>query len=420
MLYYRLNMTSNYSNLLNSKLPSERLSLLKDIGREAAAANTRAYLVGGFVRDLVMGAANLDIDIALEGDSVGFIDKYAAAKAARVTKHDKFGTATLNLNDLRLDFSMTRTESYPSPGVLPVVKPGNIVEDMRRRDITINAMALSISQDDFGALIDPHGGGADLDAKKIRILHDNSFVDDPTRIPRAIRYEQRFDFAIEPHTLALLQRDMAGLGKITGDRVRHELEKIFQEERPELSLARAQELGVLQQMVPGFQDANLKRRISDLRLVADDQPSAEAHFAALLCGLTKTDADAIASRLNLSQKARKAISDARAIIGSELLHKEGIAPSQLYETLNKFSDDGVIAALASTEPKHFKENVHFYWAQLRHAETSLNGEDVIKLGVPAGAKVGQVLEMLLKRRLDGELKSEQDEREFIKLWLQQK
>ncbi len=411
-------MTSNHTNLLNQGLPQDVLVLLKGIGREAAIAKATPYLVGGFVRDVLMGVSNLDIDIALEGDSNAFIERYASAKGAKITRHDKFGTATLIVKDVRLDFSMTRTESYPSPGALPVVKPGNVTDDMRRRDITINAMALSIAENDFGTLIDPHGGSADLVAKKIRILHDDSFVDDPTRIPRAIRYEQRFAFDIEQHTLDLLKRDIAGLGKITGDRVRHELEKIFQEERPELSLARAQELGVLQHMIPGFKsDANLKRRISDLRLVADDKPSAEAHFAAILSSLPKADADSSAVRLNLSQKARKAASDARAIIENETLHKEGIKPSQIYETLNRFGDDGIIAALASLDTKHFKENVHFYWAQLRHAKASLNGDDVVKLGVPVGAKVGQMLELLLKGRLDGEMKSEQDERDFIKRWL---
>ncbi len=392
--------------------------LLKDVGREAGLANARAYLVGGCVRDILMGAANLDIDIALEGDSNTFIERYAAAKGARLTRHDKFGTATVELNGLRLDFSMTRTESYPSPGVLPVVKPGNIVEDMRRRDITINAMALSISQDDFGALIDPHGGSADLAAKKIRILHDNSFVDDPTRIPRAIRYEQRYEFAIETHTLALLQRDIAGLSNITGDRVRHELEKIFQEQRPELSLARAQDLGVLQHMLPGFKhDASLRRRVSDLRLLSDEQPGTEAHFAAILCYVAKADVNSIVGRLNLSQKARKAVNEAIAIIGNDTLHRENLAPSRIYEMLVKFSEDAILAALASSEAKHFKENVHLFWAQLRFAKTSLNGDDLMKMGVPVGAKVGQALELLLKGLLDGELKSEQDERDFIKRWL---
>lgn len=413
-------MTSNHTNHLNRGLPPNVLSLLKDVGIEAKKSNAKPYLVGGCVRDILMGASNLDIDIALEGDPHTFIDRYGSAKGAKITRHDKFGTATLIMDGLRLDFSMTRTETYPSPGALPVVKPGNIVDDMRRRDITINAMALSIAESDFGSLIDPHGGSADLSAKKIRILHDNSFVDDPTRIPRAIRYEQRFEFVIDPHTLALIGRGVGGLASITGDRVRHEIEKIFQEQRPELSLSRAQELGVLQHMLPGFKpDANLKRRVSDLRLVADDQLGSEAHFAAVACYLPKADADAIAARLNLSQKARRAISDARAIIGNEILHEQGIKPSRIYEILSKFSEDGILAALASSETKYFKENVHFYWAQLRHAKTSLNGDDVMKLGVPARAKVGQALELLLKGRLDGELKSEEDEREFIKRWLAQ-
>ena len=370
------------------------------------------------MRDILMGASNLDIDIALEGDSNIFIERYAAAKGAKLTKHDKFGTATLNVNGLRLDFSMTRTESYASAGVLPVVKPGNIVDDMRRRDITINAMALSISENDFGALIDTHGGSADLASKNIRILHDNSLVDDPTRIPRAIRYEQRFEFTIEPHTLALLQRDMDGLGNITGDRVRHELEKIFQEKRPELSLERAQDLGVLQHMLPGFRrDITLKRRVSDLRLLSDETPSIEAHFVAVLCQMPKADAAAVTERLHLPQKARKSVSEAISIIGSDVLHHENLSPSRIYDTLVKFGEEAILAALVSSEPKHFKENVHLFWAQLRFAKTSLNGDDLMKLGVPVGAKVGQGLDLLLKGRLDSELKSEQDEREFIMRWL---
>ena len=186
------------------------------------------YLVGGTVRDILLGEPSFDVDIAVEGDAIAFATSLAEALDGRVTAHDKFGTAVvLYGDDERVDVVTARTESYEAPGALPTVAPGSIEDDLFRRDFTINAMAASLRGDDKGQLVDPFDGRADLEAGRIRVLHDRSFLDDPTRIFRAIRYENRYGFRMDEHTAALAHeashRDTSH--DLSGARMREELDR---------------------------------------------------------------------------------------------------------------------------------------------------------------------------------------------------
>ena len=264
-------MTENLSSQLEKYLPPPILALAKIAGREASEMGQELYLVGGVVRDLFLSRANFDFDLVVEGNAIKLARRLARDSQAKLTIHSRFGTAKLNYPDFSLDLATARSETYSKPGALPTVKPGKLKDDLVRRDFSINAMALHLNPQHFGELIDLYHGKDDLDNRLIRILHSNSFIDDSTRILRAIRYEQRLGFKLEAETEKLLRRDVTMLNTISGDRIKHELELILKEDKPELVLQRSGELGVLRQLHPSLKgngwlsEVFIKARKSDIR-----------------------------------------------------------------------------------------------------------------------------------------------------------
>src|SRR5204862_7115785 len=204
------------------------------------------YLVGGTVRDILLGERSFDVDIAVEGDAIALAQALADALGGRVRAHDKFGTAVVIYGEgERVDVVTARTEFYDAPAALPTVEHASIREDLFRRDFTINAMAISLKGADLGRLVDPFGGRRDLEAKTIRILHNLSFIDDPTRIFRAVRYENRYAFRMDDHTLRLARGciEMGLVGALSGSRIGDELRAILSEGPADHSLLRLRELG---------------------------------------------------------------------------------------------------------------------------------------------------------------------------------
>ncbi|MDT7893957.1 MAG: hypothetical protein RRA51_06520 [Armatimonadota bacterium] len=257
----------NLTDELQRKFPAEVLSVLQEVGKVASQMGMTAYAVGGFVRDLLLGTPTLDIDIVVEGNGIALAQKLAQMWQADLTVHERFLTATLQwrLKEpvstiastnacilSRLDIATARKERYPSPAALPEVEPASIFDDLWRRDFTINAMAICLDPTRFGELVDPTGGFGDLRRGIIRVLHERSFVDDPTRIFRAVRYEQRFDFKIEPKTLRLIcqARDESFLAKLSRDRIKHELWRILQERDPTKPMRRLSKLRILSVIAP--------------------------------------------------------------------------------------------------------------------------------------------------------------------------
>ena len=217
------------------KVPIKTVSLLKKIGALADSDGYKAFIVGGTVRDIILAAGQLDIDIVVEGDAIKLGQALAKSLGASLTVHKKFGTCTLEAKDgLKIDLATARKEIYESAGALPAVNPSSIRDDLVRRDFTINAMAVSINKDDFGRMIDLCGGMKDLKAGRIKVLHDKSFIDDPTRIFRAVRFEQRFGFQIGGHTESLMEDAVEShmLEKLDKQRVRKEVLLIMREDDP--------------------------------------------------------------------------------------------------------------------------------------------------------------------------------------------
>src|SRR4030042_4880691 len=245
-------MEESLAGQLEKRLSPGSLDLIRTAGALAAELRFGLYLVGGRVRDILLARDSFDIDLVVEGDAPELATSLAGRVGAGVRVHRRFGTARLRRDDMVVDLATARSETYSQPGALPTVSPGSIADDLRRRYFPINAMAVNLGPGQFGALVDPFSGEADLSRGLIRILHDRSFSDDATRMLRAVRYEQRFSFRLEGSTELLLRRDLSMLGTVSGDRIRHELELILKENRPENALERAQALGLLQGVHPSL------------------------------------------------------------------------------------------------------------------------------------------------------------------------
>lgn len=239
----RLNILNNIENVISPKL----LSLLKDIGNFAFSRGQKAYAVGGFVRDLVMSKESLDMDIAIEGDGVEFAKDFANQKKVKCLTYPEFGTATIKLNGISIDVATTRTEYYEEPGTLPKVERSNLRRDLYRRDFTINAMAMDLTPGNFGVIIDFFGGLDDIRRKEIRVLHRLSFVEDPTRILRALRYAARFEYKLSSDTESLLLKAIKGgyLSSVSQSRVRSELERSIEEEKAPKVFGLYQDYGIV-------------------------------------------------------------------------------------------------------------------------------------------------------------------------------
>ena len=223
------------------RLPQERLSLLRELGNLADEEGVSLYLVGGVVRDLLLKRKNWDLDLAVEGDGIAFARLVADRYGAGLAVFERFATARLVFQDgLKMDIATTRRESYAQPAVLPTVQPASIEEDLYRRDFTINAIAIQLNPRQFGRLLDPYGGQRDLRARTIRVLHAGSFQDDPTRIFRAIRFEQRFGFRLERTTLRLLAQAASTnlIQQLSGPRLQNEILLLFAEHDPVRAIAR--------------------------------------------------------------------------------------------------------------------------------------------------------------------------------------
>jgi tRNA nucleotidyltransferase (CCA-adding enzyme) len=337
------------------------------------AATEPVYLVGGAVRDLLLGRGRADIDIVVEGDAAAL----ASRLGADVVSHERFATAKVSLDDHEVDIATARTESYPRPGALPEVEPAARVEaDLARRDFTINAMAISL--DPEADLIDPHGGQADLVAGRLRVLHPGSFVDDPTRALRAARYAARFGFEPEPETRALL-RD-ADLGTVSADRRDAELLRLAGEAEAPRAFALLAEWGLVELREAGVELA------ADVAELLRSEPWAE---------LVPRDRALVAAALGPA-RGEGALAEARPERPSE-----GVALAD--------GHDPVELILARALGARWLDR---YLAEWRHVALEIDGETLIAAGVAQGPAIGRGLDEALRRKLDGEISEREQELEI--------
>jgi tRNA nucleotidyltransferase (CCA-adding enzyme) len=351
------------------------------------------YLVGGTVRDILLGRSSFDVDITVEGDALEF----ARGLGRAVTEHGRFGTAVVRFDDGRhWDIVTARRETYAAPAALPDVEAGTIEDDLARRDFTVNAMAASLG-DDFGRLVDPHGGRGDLDARVIRVLHPQSFVDDPTRIFRAVRYENRLGFRMEPETERLAREGVAGTALLSPARMREEVVALLSEEGAARALERLAELAAAPKLEPGLID-----RLDALHGELDpDAPLWRLRLAVLAAAHP-----GLLERLSLRRGDARAVEDAVELVPRLA---ETTDPVEIADLAGR-APEAALIALACRDSAAVRE----WFTRLRDVRLEVNGDDLAELGLPESPRVGEILEELRRRKLRGELDGRAAELEAAK------
>jgi tRNA nucleotidyltransferase (CCA-adding enzyme) len=430
--------------LLEEALPSSFRELLLATRDVANDLGYSLYVVGGFVRDLLLGAPTLDLDLVVEGDAIALAHKLAGKLGGRVRSHARFGTAKIILEGERgagwppsLDFVTARTEFYERPTVLPQVERSSIKQDLYRRDFTINTLAICLDRARYGELLDYYGGERDLRERCIRVLHNLSFVEDPTRILRAVRFEQRLGFAIEPRTAELMDDALELLDHITGERLRHELYLLLAEAEPERGLDRLARLGALAHLHPHIRFtrdtaqlfARLRARLR-ATLPAAGEPSgrlrvetpaeegeAENAPELLLCYLALLTSSMNASEMaSFAEHLRLSHHDARLLhevvrLRESLspLSARAMLPSSIYHLLEPFSREARFVLSVLTEAEVVLRRLDLYERQLAHVAPRIDGHFLRALGVPPGPVYGEILTRVQDALLDGQVHTEEEE-----------
>lgn len=406
--------TINLADKIKEQLPPEMVDFMRRAGEIASGKGQNLYLVGGVVRDLLLGRNNLDLDLVLEGDAISLAEQMAGITGGRLTAHKHFGTATIKWDGGSADLTTARSESYSRPGALPAVRPDFIENDLFRRDFTINAMAVALSPGDYGRLIDPYRGRDDLERGLLRILHRRSFIDDSTRIWRGLRYEQRLNFSLEADTLRQLKRNSPMLETISGDRLRHELELVLREEVPEKVLRRADELQVLPGLHPSLKAGDwLAEKFAEAR--RGKSASLSVYMALLAYRLDRPALEQFILHLNIGKSLSKILRDSHALqTAMESLADPALAPSRVYKLLRDYAPTALVVtsiAAASTAPR---EHIRTFLARLCHVKPALTGNDLLAMGIPSDPRIKEVLERLLDARLDGKVTSKEGEEELVR------
>ncbi len=422
------------SRLIEERLPKRIQIILRNLGKTADQMGYSVYAVGGFVRDLIMRVVNLDVDVVVEEDGIGFARQVAHLYACRLRVYKKFGTAVLTFPDgTKVDVATARLEYYDSPAALPTVELSSIKRDLYRRDFTVNTLAIRLNEADFGEVIDFFEALQDIKEKAIRVLHSLSFVEDPTRIFRAFRFEQRLGFQLDKHTQNLIRSAvrMGFLEKLSGGRIFAELLLILKEDDPASILQRLEEYGLLtiihrnlaftQARATLFE--KIKNILSWYRLLylEDRYDQWLIYFLGMLEGFSDKQVAAICERLALRGKNRRRIVEARQEGAQALkkLHGRGGGKrrskrSEVYEILESLPTEAKLFMMAKVEDEEIKKDISLYFTSLRYVTTSLRGRDLIAMGFKPGPLFREIMTDLLRARLDEKIKSKQDEVAFVR------
>ena len=435
-------MERDHSPLLENSLDGLHLELLHLFAYQAAALHMPLYLVGGVVRDIFLGRTVNDFDLVVEGEIADFAESILKKYGGKVLVHSRFGTAKWILNEStfkRLDFPVARfpdfelsfdlvsarSETYSQPGALPNVERSTIDDDLRRRDFTINAMALRLDGNHYGELIDPLGGESDLEGGIIRVIHAKSFIDDPTRIYRAIRYEGRYGFQIADDTLTLIPDARPIIRELSAERIRHELDLILAEPNAASILARLAELDLLKPIHPAlFYDESASSRLANigsfraLRRISPwnlDRGEGNKHvlgWLLWLMSLSHNDIGSLNLRLQFSSDFLASLF-ATSTIFSTLSSFADIKPSQCVERLSLYPLNAVEAVYFIAPDEKIKDIFFKYLSEWRHVKPHVTGDDLKERGLEPGPRYGEILRRLRAAWLDGEIKSRDQESKLL-------
>lgn len=417
-------------HLMEESLPPEIFQLLRTIGKMASQRGFSAYAVGGFVRDLILRYPNYDIDVVVEGDGIQLAQALAQEKEGRIRAHPKFGTASVVFsNGHRLDIATARLEYYDSPASLPRVEHSSIKLDLYRRDFTVNTLAIRLQPEGFGELLDFFGGQRDIKEKTIRVLHNLSFVEDPTRIFRALRFEQRMGFQIARHTQTLMENAvrLGLLGKISGRRLFHELVLCLSEARPFSVIKRMGEFNILKilhdKIKPDRTMQGLFERLEgvvswySLLYTGESFDRWLVAFLGLVHSLKEKELSELLIRLSPSERFKTTLllnrRQARRI-DRRLADPSPPSRTALYHLLEPLPTEVLLYVMGATESEEAKKAISLYFTTLKPTRVLLRGKDLRKMGFIPGPIYAQILKSLLSARLEEKVHSLADEIEFVK------
>lgn len=442
-------VSRNISSLMRERFPEELYNVLRLSGEVAEGLGYGAYLVGGSVRDLLRGETNLDIDIVIEGDAITFAHSIGKRLGAKVRTHQRFGTAKIILSPefgvqssetklkpapegagqnskLQIDVATARTEYYESPAALPKVEISSIKKDLYRRDFTINTLAVKLNPRDFGQLLDFFGAQRDLKEKTIRTLHNLSFIEDPTRAFRAIRFSERFGFKISKHTLNLIKTAVKInlFEKLSGSRLYDELNLLFLETEPIKALKRLSELDLLKFIHPGITlTKSIEKTFSaieeslawfKLLFIEEDLNRSHLFLMALFDGLRPQEREEALHRLFVPPRVKNEIIEGIERSREALLRLQNASPREIYYTLKPLSIQTILFTMANATQKAQKKAISLYLITLRKIKPALTGENLRQMGYKSGPLFNRILKALLDARLEEQIKTPEDEIRFVK------
>jgi tRNA nucleotidyltransferase (CCA-adding enzyme) len=429
-LYARKKIISKF---MKERFPGRIHDLLMEFGKVGDALGVSVYAVGGFVRDILLRVENFDVDIVVEGDGIRFAEAFEKKFPCRIRTHKKFGTAIILFPDgLKVDVATARWEVYDSPAALPMVESASIKMDLYRRDFTINTLAIQLNPRAFGELIDFFGGVKDIKEKVIRVLHNLSFVEDPTRVFRAIRFEQRFGFQIGKHTQHLMKNALkvGFLDRLSGGRVLSELILLLQEETPLPVLRRMRDFNLFHFLHPTLkfdeQAELLFEQIHDviawfdLLFLEQRYERWLVYFYGLIDFLKEGEIAELCERLAMNEKLKKRVLEGKLRADQSLLQifswintDRNPMRSEIYDVLDPLSTESKLFMMAKTTQMATRRYISLYFTQLKDTKPLLRGTDLIQMGIKPGPSIRKALTGLLKARLDEQVITRQDEADYI-------
>ncbi|HSP06552.1 MAG TPA: CBS domain-containing protein [Acidobacteriota bacterium] len=408
-------LSENLTSMLKKRLPQRVLDLLAESGTIAEKLGYKIYLVGGMVRDLLLHRDNMDLDLVVEGDGIRFAEEFGRAFGCEVAAHSRFGTARMIFPDrFKLDVATARTESYHAPAALPMVQGGILRQDLYRRDFTINTLAIDLAPGNFGSLVDYFGGWDDIHQGVIRVLHSLSFIDDPTRTLRAIRFATRFNFQISHDTKRLLSGAVESriLDKLSGKRFWTELRNVLTEEHPIPAVRMLHHYKLLQFIHAGIQlDGFLLNLLYQIENVTawfrlnfpDEQaPGWKLYLMALLEKLTRPERLVVAQAFQLTADVQDLLRYYKSSTRDIFARLRGTSvTSSLYFSLREYPLEILLYAMARIEEQAHKQQIALFLRDLRKTRLEINGDDVIAAGAPRGPRVKEILDQVMRQHLDG-------------------
>jgi tRNA nucleotidyltransferase (CCA-adding enzyme) len=409
--------------------------LIQLVAKQAQQAELTLYMVGGVIRDLLLDRQNFDLDFVVEDDAIRFAESLQKQFGGQVNSFRPFGTAKWSLDPgmakvlnisfdglpEHIDFATARNEFYEHPTALPTVYNSSIKLDLGRRDFTINTLAVQLSPATAsGRILDFYGGLDDLKAKRIRVLHSLSYVDDPTRILRAMRFEHRLGFSIEARTAELIETAKPMLARITGERLRNELTLLLHEKEPERALLNLQKRGILAAIYPKFGipvdiiDRFQHARQSDPPWECDPIDIADLYWHIIGVNLSQTDLQGLRERLLIPHGTAESMSDARKIVGNaEHLARLSLQPSAVVDELKNIPEMALLTAWLSIRQESVQNSIRRYWVEWQHVQPATNGHSLREMGLTPGPCFSMILKRLKDAYLDNEIHNEAEEKQLL-------